>query len=122
MKKLFVHLAGADYNQSKEDRIAMVKDLFNSVTVLEESQIQVIIDKNYGDLKNFVFVSIEDDAVANQAIESLNETEIDGIKVSVNEAKPMEKRDGGSRGGSRGGYNSNNGGGSRGGYSSNRSY
>ena len=61
--------------------------------------------------RGFGFVEIEDDKVAT-AIEEMNETELDGRNIIVNEARPREDRGGGG-GGGRGGYGG--GGGGRGG-------
>jgi RNA recognition motif-containing protein len=52
------------------------------------------------------------DAEAMTAIEKLNGSDMEGRKLTVNEARPMEARDGGSRGGRGGGFG---GGGGRGG-------
>jgi RNA recognition motif-containing protein len=60
--------------------------------------------------RGFGFVDVEDDQVAN-AISEMNETELDGRKIIVNEARPREPRSGGGGGGGYGG-----GGGGRGGY------
>lgn len=75
---------------------------------------KVITDKFTGRSKGFGFVEYSDDASADAAIKALNETEIQGRKVVVNEARPLEERKpmgggysdrgrGGDRGG-RGGY------------------
>ncbi len=48
--------------------------------------------------RGFGFVEIADDQVAT-AIEEMNETELDGRKIIVNEARPREDRGGGGGGG-----------------------
>lgn len=75
----------------------------------------IIKDKFSGRSKGFGFVEMEDDSAANKAIEAINQTEIDGRKAIVSEARPQEDRPrrpsfggasrGGFGGGSRGGYN-----------------
>lgn len=67
--------------------------------------------------RGFGFVDVEDDQAA-AAIEEMNESEIDGRKIIVNEARPREPRTGGSGGGGGGGggYRSSGGGGGGGGY------
>jgi len=75
---------------------------------------QVIQDRDTGRSKGFGFVEMADDNSAQQAINGLNEKEVDGRALTVNEAKP---REGGGGGGGRGGYGGGGGGGgSRGGY------
>jgi len=69
---------------------------------------EVVADRDSGRSKGFGFVEMSSDEEAQAAISALNEKEVDGRPLTVNEAKPRESRGGG--GGSRGG-----GGGSRGG-------
>lgn len=77
----------------------------------EVASAKVITDKFTGRSKGFGFVEFTDDAAADAAIKALNETEIQGRKVVVNEARPLEERkpmsggysDRGGRGGDRGG-------------------
>ncbi len=77
---------------------------------------KILKDKMSGRSKGFGFVEMEDDEAAKTAIANLNETEVQGRKLIVNESQPRpegeyKKRPGGGFGGNRGG-----GGGSRGGY------
>lgn len=58
--------------------------------------------------RGFGFVDVEDDQAAG-AITDMNETELDGRKIIVNEARPREPRSGGGGGG--GGYRGGGGGG-----------
>ncbi len=64
---------------------------------------QVIMDRDTGRSKGFGFVEMNSGEEAQAAIHGLNEHEIDGRKLTVNEAKPRSDRMGGgdSRGGSR---------------------
>lgn len=57
------------------------------------SSATVISDKYTGRSKGFGFVEMEDDAEADKAIEALNQTEIEGRKIAVNVARPMEPRE-----------------------------
>ena len=67
---------------------------------------KVITDKFSGQSRGFGFVEMPDDGEAMTAIEKLNGSELEGRKLTVNEARPMEPRDGrGGRGGGRGGFN-----------------
>jgi RNA recognition motif-containing protein len=71
--------------------------------------------------RGFGFVDVEDDQAAN-AINEMNETELDGRKIIVNEARPREPRSGGGGGGGYGGGGGGRGGGGggRGGYGGGR--
>ena len=70
---------------------------------------QVIQDRDTGRSKGFGFVELSDDNAARRAISELNEKEVGGRRLTVNEAKPREDRPsgggGGGGGGGRGGYN-----------------
>jgi len=52
----------------------------------------VIIDKMSGRSKGFGFVELEDDAMAQTAIKELNSQDMDGRKLNVSIARPMEER------------------------------
>lgn len=52
----------------------------------------VIADKFNGRSKGFGFVTIANDESAKKAISKLNDKEIDGRKIKVNEARPKEER------------------------------
>ncbi len=52
----------------------------------------VIMDKMTGRSKGFGFVEMEDDSEADAAIEMYNGKDIEGRRVTVNEARPMEER------------------------------
>lgn len=75
--------------------------------------VNLIIDKFSNRSKGFGFVELEDENAQN-AISSLNGTEMDGRKIIVNEAKPKEeggpRRSGGFSGGGFSGGNSRGGG------------
>jgi RNA recognition motif-containing protein len=57
--------------------------------------IAMIMDRESGRFRGFSFVEMEDSA-ANAAIKALNDTEVDGRVLRVNEARPREDRSGGS--------------------------
>lgn len=68
--------------------------------------------------KGFGFVEMPDDEAAKTAISSLNETEVDGRKLIVNESNPRpegERRSSGGGGGFKKKYDNNRGGGGYGG-------
>jgi len=52
----------------------------------------VISDRYSGQSKGFAFVEMENDKEADEAIEKLNETELEGRKIAVNVARPREER------------------------------
>ena len=89
---------------------------------------KILKDKMNGRSKGFGFVEMEDDEAARTAIANLNETEVMGRKLIVNESQPRQEGDykkrsggGGYGSGGGGGYKKSGGGGyggggSRGGY------
>jgi len=67
---------------------------------------KVITDKFTGQSRGFGFVEMATGEEAQKAISALNGTQMDGRTITVNEAKPQEKRSGGC-----GGYGGGGGGG-----------
>ena len=68
---------------------------------------QVIMDRDTGRSKGFGFVEMGSNEEAQAAITAMNGKEMDGRKLTVNEARPREERrpgGGGGGGGGRGGY------------------
>jgi len=63
----------------------------------------VISDKFTGQSRGFGFVEMSSSSEAQSAIQSLNGTQFEGRSLTVNEAKPMAKRDNFGGGGGRGG-------------------
>ncbi len=56
------------------------------------SSARVITDKFTGRSKGFGFVEFENDEDADKAIKALDGSEMDGRKIAVNVARPMEER------------------------------
>jgi len=79
---------------------------------------KLITDRDSGQSRGFGFVEMANDAEAVAAMEKLNGSEFGGRKLTINEARPMEPRTGGGRGGFGGGRGGDRGGrgGDRGGY------
>ena len=79
---------------------------------------KILKDKMNGRSKGFGFVEMEDDEAAKAAIAGLNETEVMGRKLIVNESQPRQEGEYKKRPGGGGGFGGNRGGGggSRGGY------
>jgi RNA recognition motif-containing protein len=110
-------------------------DLYNLFAPYGEvASAKIVTDKfNNNRSKGFGFVEMNDDEAARTAISNLNETEISGRKIIVNESAPRQQGEGGggykkksfgggnSGGGFRGG-NSGGGGGYRGGNSGGGGY
>jgi cold-inducible RNA-binding protein len=67
--------------------------------------VSIITDRDTGRSKGFGFVEMADSADADKAISALNGTQLDGRNLTVNEARPMVKRDGGGYGGNNRGRN-----------------
>jgi len=65
------------------------KKLFADYTTEE---VTLIKDKFSGRSKGFGFVTIADEEAAKKAISEMNEKEIEGRKLKVSEARPMEER------------------------------
>jgi RNA recognition motif-containing protein len=87
---------------------ADLEQLFAGFGIVESAQ--VIQDRDTGRSKGFGFVEMSSEAEAQAAIQGLHDQEINGRRLTVNEAKPREPRSGG------GGYGGGGGGGGRGGY------
>jgi RNA recognition motif-containing protein len=81
------------------------------------SSASVATDRETGRSRGFGFVEMESEAEAKKAIEELDGTDIDGRRVTVNEARPRTERPfrSGGGGGGGGGYGGRPGGGGGGG-------
>lgn len=87
-KKIYVGNLSFDATEEQ------VSDLFAEYGEVES--IAMITDRDTGRFRGFCFVEMEESA-ANAAINALNETELDGRALRVNEARPREDRSGGRR-------------------------
>jgi RNA-binding proteins (RRM domain) len=83
-KRLFV--GGVPYSVSDQQ----LQDLF--ATVGPVTSCRIIKDKFTGRSKGFGFVEYDNDDDAVKAVEKLNGYDLDGRKITVNEARPMEDR------------------------------
>jgi len=96
-KKLYVGSLSYDTNDQG------LRDAFAKAGTVESAT--VIMDKMSGRSKGFGFVEMSTDEEAQKAIEMWNGKELDGRRLTVNEARPMEprapRREGGYGGGSR---------------------
>ena len=58
----------------------------------EVTSVQIITDRESGRSRGFAFVEMANDAEAKDAIAAVDNKEIDGRQVKVNEAKPRNER------------------------------
>jgi cold-inducible RNA-binding protein len=77
-----------------------LQELFSAHGTVESAN--VIADKFTGQSRGFGFVEMSSSNEAQSAIQSLNGTQFEGRSLTVNEAKPMAKRDNFGGGGGRG--------------------
>ena len=93
-KKLYV---GNLAFQTTEDELNGIFSQFGAV-----ESVTIITDRDTGRSKGFGFVVMED-ADADKAIEQLNGSQLGGRNLTVNEARPMVKREFNDRGRGRSG-------------------
>ena len=97
-----LYVGNLSYDTTEND----LEDLFAPHGTVVSSEL--IQDRATGKSRGFGFVTMETREAAQAAITALNGTELHGRALTVNEAKPMVKRDfggGGGRGGGGGGRN-----------------
>jgi RNA recognition motif-containing protein len=89
-----LYVGGLPYSVTE----ARLQEIFAAHGTVESAK--VITDKFTGQSRGFGFVEMGSGGEAQRAMQALNGTDMDGRTLVVNEAKPMERRDGG--GGGRG--------------------
>ncbi|MES2764477.1 MAG: RNA-binding protein [Bacteroidota bacterium] len=116
-----IYVGNLSYNTSEDE----LREIFSAYGTVASAK--VMNDKFTGRPRGFAFVEMPSDDEAQKAIDALNETEVSGRRIVVNEARPRTEGGGGDRngGGGRGGYGGgggrdSRGGGDRGGYSNDR--
>jgi RNA recognition motif-containing protein len=92
-----LYVGGLPYSVTEQQ----LNELFSQQGTV--SSAKVITDKFTGQSRGFGFVEMSTTEEAKKAISALNGTQMDGRPLTVNEAKPQEKRTGG--GGFGGGRN-----------------
>ncbi len=98
-----LYVGGLPYSTTEQQ----LSELFSQQGTVTSAK--VITDKFTGQSRGFGFVEMSTEEEAQKAISALNGTQLDGRTMTVNEAKPQEKRTGG------GGFGGGGGGGDRGG-------
>lgn len=96
-----IYVGNLPFNMGEED----LKEIFEEYG--EVATVKIVSDKFTGRSKGFGFVEMENDTEAGNAIKELNNAEVSGRNIKVNESKPRpaESRGGGDRrGGGGGGY------------------
>jgi RNA recognition motif-containing protein len=90
-----IYVGGLPYSV-EEDQL---QELFATYGTVESAR--VITDRYTGQSRGFGFVEMSSQDEADQAIKSLNGSQLGGRTLTVNEARPQEKRSGGGRDGGR---------------------
>jgi RNA recognition motif-containing protein len=112
-RKLFV----GNLSFNTEERT--LQDLFAQAGPV--ASVRVMRDMATGRARGFGFVEMESEEGATAAIDKFNNTEVDGRRIAVNEARPQVPGGGGfSRGGGAGGGRGERGGGGGGGFGGRR--
>src|SRR5580658_1857477 len=116
-----LYVGNLPYSMTDSD----LQNLFEQHGTVQSAQI--IMDRDTGRSKGFGFVEMGSPQEGQAAITALHDQEINGRKLTVNEARPREDRGGGGGGGGRGrggrggyGGGGGGGGGGRGGYGGRR--
>jgi len=78
-----------------------IQDLFASVG--QVASVSLVRDRATGQSRGFAFVEMADADQGRAAMTALDQKEFDGRRLTVNEAKPQERRSGGGGGGFNGG-------------------
>ena len=92
-----IYVGGLPYSTTEQE----LSDLFGQHGSVQSAK--VITDKYTGQSRGFGFVEMGSDDEAKAAIGALNETDLGGRTLTVNEAKPQAPRTGGFGGGGGGG-------------------
>jgi RNA recognition motif-containing protein len=99
-----IYVGNLPYSMSDQE----LEDLFTEFGAVQSAK--VIMDRDTNRSKGFGFVEMEDASAGQQAIDALNDSDIGGRPLRVNEARPREERPR-SGGGGGGGYRGGSGGG-----------
>ena len=81
-----IYVGNLSYDVTEDE----IRDIFSPHG--EISSLSIIKDKYSGQSKGFGFVEMPNQAEAEEAIKALNESELKGRNIKVNQAKPKEER------------------------------
>ena len=81
-----IYVGNLSWNADESD----LRDAFSAHG--EVTSVQIITDRESGRSRGFAFVEMANDAEAQDAISAVNNKEIDGRPVKVNEAKPRNEK------------------------------
>lgn len=105
-----LYVGGLPYSTTQEE----LQQIFGAAGTV--ASVTIISDRATGQSKGFGFVEMSSDEEAQRAITQLNGTQVGTRTITVNEARPQERRPGGGGGyGGGGGGGYGGGGGGRGG-------
>ncbi len=82
-----IFVAKLSYDTQESD----LQDAFSEYG--EVDSVKIIMDRDTGRSKGFGFVEMEDDDEAMNAINGLNDSELDGRTIVVKKAEPRERRE-----------------------------
>ncbi|MFQ5849531.1 MAG: RNA recognition motif domain-containing protein [Candidatus Binatia bacterium] len=83
-----LYVGGLPYSTTERQ----LEEIFSAYGTVESAR--VITDKFTGRSRGFGFVEMSSGEEAQKAVEALNGTQLDGRTLTVNEARPQEKRSG----------------------------
>jgi RNA recognition motif-containing protein len=81
-----IYVGNLSYNTTEDD----LRSMFEAHGKVDRAS--VVTDRMTGRARGFGFVEMPNDAEAKTAISALNEMEMQGRKMMVNEARPKEDR------------------------------
>ncbi len=81
-----IYVGNLSWNADESD----LRDAFSAHG--EVTSVQIITDRESGRSRGFAFVEMENDEEAKAAISAVDNKEIDGRQVKVNEAKPRSEK------------------------------
>ena len=81
-----IYVGNLSYQSGEDD----LRELFAQYG--EVQKVSIIKDRDSGRSKGFGFVEMADTAAARKAIDALNDQELKGRKLRINEARPREER------------------------------
>lgn len=81
-----IYIGNLPYSTTEDE----LRDTFSEFGQVDSANI--IIDKFSGRSKGFGFVEMPNDDDAEKAIDALNDTDLNGRTIKVNQARPREER------------------------------